>query len=155
MATTKKKVAKKPKANLRRESRSKGSQSIEAVRRERDEALEQFAAASHILHVIASSPTDIQPVLDDVAENAARLCAADDAQILRIEGDVLRRAASYGSHQTAETRPITREIAAGRAVIDQRTVHVHDIRAAEDQGFRHGAAFGYGESRTLLGATVA
>jgi two-component system, NtrC family, sensor kinase len=152
MATTKKKVAKKPKAkaNLRRESRSKGSQSIEAVRRERDEALEQFAAASHILHVIASSPTDIQPVLDDVAENAARLCAADDAQILRIEGDVLRRAASYGSHQTAETRPITREIAAGRAVIDQRTVHVHDIRAAEDQGFRHGAAFGYGESRTLL-----
>jgi GAF domain-containing protein/anti-sigma regulatory factor (Ser/Thr protein kinase) len=120
------------------------------LKRERDEALEEQAATSEILRVIASSPTDIQPVLDVMAENAARLCAADDAQILRIEGDLLRRTASYGSHQTAETRPVTREIVAGRAVIDGETVHVHDIRAAKDQGFRDGAAFGYGESRTLL-----
>jgi len=118
--------------------------------RQLTEALEQQTATSEILRVIASSPTDIQPVLDVVAENAARLCEADDAQILRVEGDVLRRAASYGSHQTAEARPVTREIAAGRAVIDQQTVHVHDIRAAEDQGFPGSAAFGLGESRTLL-----
>src|SRR5262245_41744790 len=152
MKTPSKRPSKKPntKASGPRESRSKQMQVIEQLRRERDEALEQLAAASHILRVIASSPTDIQPVLDGVAENAARLCAADDAQILRIEGDVLTRAASYGSHQKAETRPITREIAAGRAVIDRQTVHVHDIRAAEGEGFRHGAAFGYGESRTLL-----
>ena len=152
MATTRKKAAKKPKASgpLAKKSRPKQTQVIEQLRRERDEAREQLAAASHILRVIASSPTDIQPVLDSVAENAARLCAADDAQILRIEGDVLQRAASYGSHQTAEARSITREIAAGRAVIDRQTIHVHDIRAAKDQGFRYGAAFGYGESRTLL-----
>ena len=152
MATTRKKAAKKPKASgpLAKKSRPKQTQVIEQLRRERDEAREQLAAASHILRVIASSPTDIQPVLDSVAENAARLCAADDAQILRIEGDVLHRAASYGSHQTAEARSITREIAAGRAVIDRQTIHVHDIRAAKDQGFRYGAAFGYGESRTLL-----
>ena len=154
MATTKKKAVKKTKAKSSRsaakKSQSKQAQIIDQLRRERDEGLQQLAAASHILRVIASSPTDIQPVLDGVAENAGRLCAADDAQILRIEGDVLTRAASYGSHQTAETRPITREIAAGRAVIDRQTVHVHDIRAAEGEGFRHGAAFGYGESRTLL-----
>ena len=109
---------------------------LEARNHDLTEALEQQTATSKILQVIASSPTDIQPVLDVMAENAARLCEADDAQILQLEGDVLRRAASFGSHQTAETRPVTREIAAGRAVIDRQTVHVHDIRAAEEQGFQ-------------------
>ena len=54
-------------------------------------------------------------------------------------------------HQTPEARPLTREVAASRAVIDRQTVHVHDIREAEDQGFIKGyAPFSVGESRTLL-----
>ena len=62
---------------------------IENVRlfQELKESLEQQTATSEILGVIASSPTDIQPVLDVVAENAARLCDANDAQIRRAEGD--------------------------------------------------------------------
>ena len=65
---------------------------IENVRlfHELKESLEQQTATSEILGVIASSPTDIQPVLDEVAENAARLCDAADAQIRRVEGDGLR-----------------------------------------------------------------
>ena len=61
---------------------------IENVRlfQELKEALEQQTATSEILGVIASSPTDIQPVLDAVAENAARLCDADDARHLSRRG---------------------------------------------------------------------
>ena len=64
---------------------------IENVRlfQELKESLEQQTATSEILGVIASSPTDIQPVLDVVAENAARLCDADDASICRVDGDML------------------------------------------------------------------
>ena len=58
-----------------------------AAVQELKESLEQQTATSEILGVIASSPTDIQPVLDVVAQNAARLCDANDAQIYRVEGE--------------------------------------------------------------------
>src|SRR5262245_32974431 len=108
---------------------------IENVRlfNELKESLEQQTATSEILGVIASSPPDIQPVLDVVVENAARLCEASDAQILRIDGDILRLAASYGPLPTSQTRPINRQLVSGRAVIDRQTIHVHDISVAEDE----------------------
>ena len=64
---------------------------IENVRlfQELKESLEQQTATSEILGVIASSPTDIQPVLNTVAESAARVCGAHDAVIYRTEGGCL------------------------------------------------------------------
>jgi GAF domain-containing protein/anti-sigma regulatory factor (Ser/Thr protein kinase) len=108
---------------------------LENVRlfQELKESLEQQTATSEILGVIASSPTDIQPVLDVVAENAARLCEARSAQVFRIDGDLLRIAANYGELTSGETRPISLGTVSGRAVIERRTIHADDpYRAAAD-----------------------
>ena len=76
---------------------------LENVRlfQELKESLEQQTATSQILGVIASSPTDIQPVLDTIAENVARICGTPDVSIIRVEDDSYRvAAASWLSHQT-------------------------------------------------------
>ena len=56
--------------------------------RELTEALEQQTTTGEILRVIASSPTDIQPVFDSIARSAARLCEAFDVMVLRVDGNV-------------------------------------------------------------------
>ena len=108
---------------------------IENVRlvQELTESLEQQTATSEILGVIASSPTDIQPVLDVVAENAARLCVATDAQIRLVDGEVTRLAASFGTLATLELRPIGPENPSGRAILSRKTLHVHDLQERKDE----------------------
>jgi hypothetical protein len=122
-------------------------QLAESLRRENttakelQNALEQQTATSEILGVIASSPTDVQPVLDAVAENAARLCEANDAVISRIEGNTLRRVAIYGSlpqSPVVEERPLNRGSVAGRAAVDRQTVHIHDMAAESETEFPEG-----------------
>src|SRR4030095_7325979 len=80
--------------------------------------------------VIASSPTNIQPVLDVVVENAARLCEARDAEIFRVDGDLLRPVAVYGEMPAPPIAlPFTRGTPSGRAIIDRQTIHVDDLAA--------------------------
>ena len=95
------------------------------------ESLEQQTATSEILGVIASSPTDIQPVLDTIAENAARVCGSYDAVIRLVEGKILRLAAHYGPVEPGfgVEQPLTRGSAGGRAVIDQKIIHIEDLKA--------------------------
>src|SRR6266568_133488 len=65
------------------------------LKRRLAEALEQHAAISEILQVISASPSDVQPVLDAVAERAARLCEAPLARVSLVDRDVLRFMAEY------------------------------------------------------------
>ena len=107
---------------------------IENVRlfNELKESLEQQTATSEILGVIASSPTDIQPVLDAVAENAARLCGASDAQIrLREDDDTaissdLRDRPAYDGGISGKSGE---HVGGPRRASTEQTVHVDDLRA--------------------------
>jgi GAF domain-containing protein len=122
----------KRRASSSKDSLSTLKKTIDAQAHEIREGQEQQTATSEIIRVIASSPTDVQPVLDVVAENAARLCGASDAQILRLEGDILRRVALYGLLPPGHSeRSVTRNRVSGRSVIDRETIHLHDLEDEE------------------------
>src|SRR5262245_52577388 len=116
---------------------------LEKRNQELTDSLAQQTATAEILRVISSSPTDIQPVFDAVLESAARLCEAVDSQIFLPSGDVLRVVAHRGPIQSGGvgdyTVPMVRGTANGRAMLEARTVHVHDV-AAESTEFPEGSA---------------
>jgi GAF domain-containing protein len=115
---------------------------LEARNQELTDSLTQQTATAEILRVISSSPTDIQPVLDAVLESAARLCEAVDSQIFLLHGDVLRQAAHRGPIRAGRVGeyevPIIRGTVNGRAMLEARIVHVHDL-ASESTEFPEGS----------------
>ena len=60
-----------------------------------------------MLRVIASSPTDLQPVLDTVIENAVTLVGAKQGHIRQYDGEFLRVVAHYNesAEQIAKLKP--------------------------------------------------
>ena len=121
---------------------------LQARNRDLTKALEQQTATSEILRVISSSPTDTQPVFDAIAANAARLCSANDAQVLRVEGELLRLVAAFGAPSMPSVRRLTRGHLVGRAVIDRKTIHVRDLAQALAE-YPETTAAGYGVQSAL------
>jgi signal transduction histidine kinase len=99
------------------------------------ETQEQQTATSEILRVISSSPTDVQPVFAAVLRGAARLCDASDATIFQVDGDVLRIVAREGPIPSSPVGaiPLIRGTAAGRAVLERRSIHIPDLQAEVDE----------------------
>ena len=105
------------------------------------EALEQQTATSEILRVTASSPTDIQPVLDVIAQNAAQLSGSDDVLIDIEDKGILRVAAHYGNIPmipVGEGIPFNRNSVAGRAIIEGRVLQALHKQPGEESEYTEG-----------------
>ena len=120
-----------------RESYAGLERKVDARTRELKNSLEQQTAISEILRVISSSPTDVQPVLQAVAERAAHLCGAPYARVMVIDGDMLVPRANYSSEPVFSgiPVPVARTSFTGRAVVDRATVHFADIVPIADVEF--------------------
>jgi signal transduction histidine kinase/PAS domain-containing protein len=130
--------------------RKKAEAEIAAARDAAEAALERQTATADILKVIASSPTDVQPVLKAVAEAAVRFCGAADANIHMRDGDDVAMSAAHEGPLRAppgRRRPLDRQTSFGIAMLERRTVQFPDIEALDPVEFASvhqlGAEFGF------------
>ena len=120
------------------------------------EALGQQTATAEVLRVIASSPSDIDRVLQSITDAAARLCDAPSAILrqLRERDRSLPARAHYfasatfrglalteGDFDERPGLPATATSVAGRAYVEGQTIHVHDV--AEEAQTRYASAQTY------------
>ena len=112
---------------------------LQTSNRELTTALDQQTATGEILRVIASSPTDVQPVFEAIVASAARLCDATFSAVARFDGELLHLVAvnnmspeETAAYQSLFPRPPGRHFIVGRAFVDGRPVHVEDVRTDPD-----------------------
>jgi GAF domain-containing protein len=131
---------------------------VQARTKEVQQSLEYQTAISDVLDVISRSPSNIQPVLDAIAETAQRLCQSEQAYIMRLEGGCYRVAAAKDGQpdriEFLKRNPIPpgRGSMAGRVAIEGRTLQIADALADDEYslsmaGDRHGY-------RTILGVPL-
>src|SRR6266496_435684 len=130
-------------AGRREKSYADFKQQLDIRTKELSEALEQQTATSEILRVISSSPTDVQPVFDMIAQSAARLCKAQFCHVFRFDGELMHFAASHGlTPEGVETMRSVGPVALGRGSAVARSIlsgtveEIPDVHA--DPDYEHG-----------------
>ena len=105
---------------------------LQSRNRDLTEALEQQTATSDVLRVIASSPTELQPVLDTLIANAVKLSGATKGHVRQVDGEFYRVVAHYGESLEriiflrANPLPAGPDMPIGRALVERRPVHILD-----------------------------
>ena len=107
------------------------------------ESLEQQTATSEVLRVISSSPTNVQPVFDSIAESAVRLCDGQFSFVVRFDGKVMDFASCCGlsaegldAFHSILPMPASEDTAAGRAIVRRAVVEIPDVEADPSYGAR-------------------
>ena len=113
--------------------------SVSGPSKDLKEAREQQAATAEILKVIASSPDDVQPVFDTIAESAKRLCGGHTSIVTQVIGDLLDlRASSADSEAGAEELraafplPLSANRVHGRAALNGEIAFRYDTENEPD-----------------------
>ncbi|MBN1453428.1 MAG: GAF domain-containing protein [Anaerolineales bacterium] len=103
------------------------------------ETLEQQTATSEILRVIAESPTDVQPVLDVIAEHSVKLCKASYSNVHRTDGTMVYEAAQFNFSDKAleETSnfypaPLARDRLSSTSILDRTIIHIPNLQNDPD-----------------------
>jgi two-component system, NtrC family, sensor kinase len=109
----------------------------DALRARLDESVDQQTATSEILGVIASSPRDLQPIFDTIADRAMRLCNGDLGFVYLLDGALihvggLANLSEEGADIVRRVFPLSlsRGTFAGRAILTGDVIHIAD--ALED-----------------------
>jgi GAF domain-containing protein len=131
---------------------------VQARTKEVEESLEYQTAISDVLDVISRSPSNLQPVLDAIAETAQRLCQSEQAYIMRLEAGCYNVAAVKDAQQERikylKENPIApgRGSIVGRVALERRTIQIADTRADDEYTLSMaGDRLGY---RTILGVPL-
>src|SRR5262249_12895158 len=129
---------------------------VQARTVELTEALTHQTGSANILNVIASSPTDVAPVLKAIVETACELCEAYDAVVTLKDAEGIQVRAHHGPIPLNRQRWTNdRSSTSGRAMADRQPVHVHDVLSEEALEFAMARSMSSVDGcRTLLSAPL-